>query len=132
MHACSSDFWNMFRLSSLLVLLYSWEKKTGQNWMKANFILLILLAWELFLRFVLIMMFGRYIFMCAFNKGFFFGCVCVCVVINYWLCQKLNLLGNGEFNHLIIILMFPLTCGSRLPLKKLGPTCEIFNFLNGE
>ena len=34
-----------------------------------------------FWRFVLIMLFGRYIFMCAFNKGFFFWCVCVCVCV---------------------------------------------------
>ena len=39
--------------------------------------------------------------------------------------------GNGEFNHLIIILTPSLVCGPKLPLNKCGPTHEIFNILNG-
>ena len=46
--------------------------------------------------------------------------LCECL-IKYQLSQKLKLLGNGEFNHLTIILTLPLTCGLRLPLNKWGP-----------
>jgi hypothetical protein len=63
-------FWNVFRLSSLWGQLFLWGKKIGQSWMKANFILVILLAWELFLRFVLIMNLYRSIPCVLFNKRF--------------------------------------------------------------
>ena len=54
------------------------------------------------------------------------------LMLNYQLSQKLNLLGKCEFNHLIIIIIFLLTCGPKLlPLNKCGPICEIFNILNG-
>ena len=41
-------------------------------------------------------------------------------VLNYRLSQKFKLLGNCEFNHLTIILILPLTYGSKLPLNKWG------------
>ena len=52
-------------------------------------------------------------------------------ILNYQLSQKLKLLGNDEFNHLIIILTLPLTCGPKLPLSKWGPNKWEFNILNG-
>ena len=39
-------------------------------------------------------------------------------LLNYRLSQKLKLLGNGEFNHLTISLILPLTCGPKLSLNK--------------
>ena len=39
---------------------------------------------------------------------------------------KVTLLGNGEFNHLNIILTLPFTCGPKLPLNKRGP--NMWNF----
>ena len=52
-------------------------------------------------------------------------------VLNYRLSQKLKLLENCEFNHLTIILILPVTCGSKLPLNKWGPNKWEFNILNG-
>jgi hypothetical protein len=39
-------------------------------------------------------------------------------VRNYRLSQKFKLLGYDELNHLTNILIFPLTCGLRLPLNE--------------
>ena len=52
------------------------------------------------------------------------------VLLNYRLSQKFKLSGNGEFNHLTIILTLPLTCGPKLPLNKWGPNKWEFNILN--
>ena len=47
-------------------------------------------------------------------------------LLNYRFSQKFKLLGNGEFNHLIIILILSLTYGFKLSLNKWGLTCGIF------
>jgi len=43
---------------------------------------------------------------------------------------NLKLLGNSEFNHLIIILTLLLTCKLKLPLNKWRPNKWEFNILN--
>ena len=48
--------------------------------------------------------------------------------IYYYLSQKFKQLGNGEVNHLTIILTFLLTCGPSFLLNKWGPTCVSFIF----
>ena len=53
-----------------------------------------------------------------------------CILLNYRLSQKLQLLGNGEFNYLTINLTLSLTCGPKLPLNKWGPNKWEFNILN--
>jgi hypothetical protein len=39
-------------------------------------------------------------------------------LLNYQLSQKLKRIGRGKFNHLIISLTFPLTCGLKLPFNR--------------
>ena len=42
-------------------------------------------------------------------------------IVKLTILPKLKLLGNGEFNHLIINLTLPLTCEPKFPLNKWGP-----------
>jgi hypothetical protein len=40
------------------------------------------------------------------------------IMLNYHLFQKLKLIGRCKFDHLIITLKFPLTCGLKLPFNR--------------
>ena len=41
---------------------------------------------------------------------------CILILLNYRLSQKLKLLGNGEFNYLIVILILPPRVALNSPL----------------
>ena len=54
---------------------------------------------------------------------------CKTYMLNSHLFQKIKLIGNGEFNHLINILILPLMCGVKLSLNKWNPIRRIFNWI---
>ena len=53
-------------------------------------------------------------------------------LLNYRLSQKLKLIRNDEFNHLIIILTLPKMRGPKISLNKWGPTRGTFNIFKKE
>ena len=63
------------------------------------------------------------------NMYIYNGVIYLSKYISYHLSQKLKFLEIDEFNNFTIILLFLLTCVSRLPFNKWSSTHENSNFL---
>ena len=53
------------------------------------------------------------------------------VIVKLSIVPKVKLLENSISNYLAIVLTLPFTCKPKLSLNQWGPTCGVFNILNG-